>query len=389
MFISKEHHPQLLDRDCYRTAEQFESEVANLFLPSWHAVAVKSELPREGSYLTFEMLGNPIILWRKNDEIHAFLNVCSHRFSQLTHDACGQCERLKCKYHGWEFDQTGNVRHIPDARTFRPLEPGMVGLRKFRVETCGELIFVNMADDPPSLRDFLGSTAFDLYESWFTKDMHTAIVCTRLINANWKLLVENALESYHTTEVHPKTFGQSPPEQDCEHELEKNWTSLTVHYENERSFRHWLDCFGHRMVGATPAHMYQHFLHYPNVMLSQLSLYRWFECIIPVSPTSSLSVVRLVCNVGRPGSWMRGWNRFLVSRWANTFLMQVGEEDAAILVDVQGGMSARDKPLGGLISTREERIVHFQEYVQSKMHDTDDGADGANRPSTLKMRKTN
>ena len=69
--------------------------------------------------------------------------------------------------------------------------------------------------------------------------------------------------------------------------------------------------------------------------------------------------------------------------------MQVGEEDAAVLVDVQGGMSARDKPLGGLISTREERIVHFQKYIQSNLHDSGDGMDGGSQPSTLKMRQSN
>ena len=33
--------------------------------------------------------------------------------------------------------------------------------------------------------------------------------------------------------------------------------------------------------------------------------------------------------------------------------------------DVQGGLMAIDRPMGGLISTREERITHFQQFVQA------------------------
>lgn len=364
MFVSKEHHSQLLPPDCYASGEQYEVEIARLFQPAWHCVGVLGELPKDGSFRTLELLGNPLILWRVGNEVHAYLNVCAHRYCLLTHAACGVAERLKCQYHGWEYDETGNVRCIPDARTFRPLEPGMLGLKKYHAELCGQLVFVSLADNPPSLQEFLGP-GYDTCREWFTADLHLAVVCDRQIEANWKVLVENALESYHTTEVHPRTFGQSPAEQDCTHDLTPGWTALTVDYTSERSLRRLLDWIGHRMVGAAPRNQYQHILHYPHVMLSRLSLYTWFECVIPLSPTRSRSIVRVLCNVGRPGSLRRVWNKPLISRWAQSFLMQVGREDAAVMPDVQRGMMAHDRPLGGLISTREERITHFQQFVQA------------------------
>jgi choline monooxygenase len=368
MFVSKEHHPQLLDPACYSSQQQFEDEVARLFRPGWHAVALLSELAHDGAYRTFDLFGSPILLWRKDGQIHAYLNVCAHRYSMLTSECAGTCERLKCQYHGWEYDETGNVRKIPDARAFKPLEPGMLGLKKYHTETCGQLIFVSLADNPPSLREYLGS-GYDLCRAWFNDQMHTAIVHDRIVEANWKLLVENALESYHTTEVHPRTFGAFPDEQDCEHALEPGETSLTVSYANERSFRRRLDEFGHRMVGAKPTHQYQHILHYPNLMFSRLSLYKWVECIIPLSPTRSRSIVRLVCYAGRGPGWLTRMRAFWVKQWAKSFLMRVGAEDAALLPHVQHGVSAVDRPKGGLISTREERIIHFQQYLLNKMAD--------------------
>lgn len=367
MFVSKEHHPQLLDADCYRSPVQYDDEVARLFAPSWHCVGLVDELPHEGSYRTFELLGNPIVLWRVDGQLRAFLNVCAHRYCVLATDECGRADRLKCGYHGWEYDETGNVRKIPDARTFRPLEPGMIGLKPYHVETCGRLVFVSLAASPPTLREFLDD-GYERCRSWFNDELHVAIVHEREIAANWKVLVENALESYHTAEVHPKTFGPSPDEEHCHHDLGTRSTALTVSYRDERSFRKRLDEFGHLLVGATPAHQYEHHLYYPNFMLSRLSLYVWFENIIPLSPTRSLSVVRVLCNAGKRSSWLTPIRAIGVKHWARTFLMRVGAEDAALLPHVQRGLDSHDAPLGGLISTREERIVHFQQYLLDQVN---------------------
>jgi phenylpropionate dioxygenase-like ring-hydroxylating dioxygenase large terminal subunit len=241
----------------------------------------------------------------------------------------------------------------------------MLGLKKYHAAVCGQLIFVSLAESPPSLQEFLGS-GYQQCEQWFTENLHTAVVIDREIEANWKVLVENALESYHTTEVHPKTFGPFPDEDACQHELEPRWSALSVNYGEERSFRRWLDDLGHRMVGARPTHQYRHVLYYPNVLLAKLSLYTWVECIIPLTPSRSRSIVRVLCSVGR-GQLMRRWNAFWVGRWAKSFLMQVGAEDAAVMPDVQRGVSAVDQPLGGLISTREERVFYFQRYVNDQV----------------------
>src|SRR5262245_15710114 len=134
MFVSKEHHPQLLEPERYRAPEQFAAEIERFFKPAWHCVGLLSELPADGSFRTLELLGNPVLLWRKDGQLHAYLNVCAHRSCLVTSAERGTCDRLKCQYHGWEYDETGNVRKIPDARAFKPLEQGMLGLKPYHVE---------------------------------------------------------------------------------------------------------------------------------------------------------------------------------------------------------------------------------------------------------------
>jgi choline monooxygenase len=362
MFVSKDHHQQLLDPECYRSRAQFDDERARLLTPAWHCVALVDELPKEGSFRTLEVLGNPIVLWRKCGQVHAYLNVCAHRYCRVARESSGRADRLKCGYHGWEYDEAGNVRKIPDARSFRPLEPGMLGLKKYHAEICGRLVFVSLAERPPSLQEFL-QDGYERCRSWFSDELQVAIVHERVIQANWKVLIENALESYHTAEVHPKTFGQFPDEEYCEHRLGRHATALSVSYRDEQSIRRRLDTLAHQIVGATPSHRYEHHLYYPNLMVSRLSLYVWFECVIPLTPTSSRSVVRVLCNAGKRSSWLSAVRGVFVKSWARSFLMRVGAEDAALLPDVQKGLDAVDRPMGGLISTREERIFHFQQYI--------------------------
>jgi choline monooxygenase len=381
MFVTQEHHPQLLAPESYRSQAQFDEEIAGLFWPAWHCVGLATELPREGSFRTLELLGNPLLLWRKEGQVHAYLNVCAHRYCLLTDRACGRVERLKCQYHGWEYDETGNVRKIPDARAFKPLEPGMLGLKKFHAETCGQLLFVSLAENPPSLRDFLG-TAFEECSTSFNDDLPVILSIDRTIEANWKAAVENALESYHTAEVHPTTFGPYPDETQCRHQLDELSTSFTAEYAEEKSFRRWLDDFGHTLAGAVPTHRYQHQLFYPNLMFSRLSLFRWVESIVPVSPTRSRSIVRVVCNAGH-GAFGK-WNTFWARLWAKVFLVRVGSEDKAVLRSVQRGLNATSQPLGGLISAREERIFHFQRWI---LANTTQGAAAARDNSAANTRR--
>ena len=132
MFIHDTHLPQILEPECYYSTESHQREKERLFEPAWHYVGTMHELPQDGSFLTRTVLDKSILFWRVGDEVRAFANVCPHRFSMLTQKPCGKLERLKCQYHGWEFDNNGDTCLIPDAPSFRPLRKGELGLLRFR-----------------------------------------------------------------------------------------------------------------------------------------------------------------------------------------------------------------------------------------------------------------
>jgi phenylpropionate dioxygenase-like ring-hydroxylating dioxygenase large terminal subunit len=71
----------------------------------------------------------PLLVRNFGGETQSFLNVCAHRFCEIASEKCGHQQQFACQYHGWEYDETGNTRRIPDAPSFKPMEKGLLGLK--------------------------------------------------------------------------------------------------------------------------------------------------------------------------------------------------------------------------------------------------------------------
>src|SRR5438045_6624672 len=156
MFTHQHHLRHLLRPEHYTSESQYRAELRHLFRPAWHPVATAGELARPGDFSTLHLLETPILVRNFDGELRAFLNVCPHRHSKLAVEPRGRSERLRCRYHGWEFDRDGRTGKIPDAKAFRPWDRENSCLRPFRVDACGELGFVNLSDTPGSPRRWAG-----------------------------------------------------------------------------------------------------------------------------------------------------------------------------------------------------------------------------------------
>ena len=368
MFISDQHQSQLLDGEWYRSPEHYDSEQRELFLPAWQCIAATSEIPNDGDFKTLKYAGRSLILRRENGEYRTFLNVCSHRYSTLTDEPHGCMPTLRCQYHGWEFDGDGNTRKIPDAPCFKPLAPGMLGLTRYRTEQCGQLIFMTLDQEACSLRDYLGEN-FDRIENWFHSGLMFVGQSIRNVPVNWKIIVENALESYHLSERHSKTFGNIPPAKQCTHTLGDGWSRFIVDFQEDRSLLLWLDACAHRWSGTEQDRMFEQIHSMPNMLFGRLSFHRWFETVIPVSPTETHHLGAAFVDLGQPAS-RRGKLLFpFLKRWATWWHETTNAEDRPVLLSTQSGLGSPELPRGGILSSREERLIHLQQHVLDRCGD--------------------
>lgn len=346
----------------YFAPGQYAAEIERLFRRSWFVAGCKSQLSRPGDFLTLELLGQPLIVRNFAGQLRAFLNVCSHRHCKLTHQPGGNSQQLRCQYHGWEYKADGYTAHIPDARIFRPMDRETARLKSIRLETCGELVFVALDDSAPQLSDQLGPF-FAHCQEWFDQSFCFSARWATSAMANWKVLIENSVESYHVPMVHPTTFGVAPDERICRHMLNEH--SSTFESDETLAWRRWGQSLLVRSMGLPLTNIYTHHLAYPNLQFVNTDAIRIVIMVVPTSPTTCEQRVWVFAPKGTNRNLWAWLVRTVMRRVVAIETRRVLAEDAAIMADVQQGLEA--SPHRGVIGTREERVFAFQKYVKMKL----------------------
>lgn len=367
MFVSDTHLPQLLPPEAYYDRVWYERELERVMRPAWWAVALVDELPRDGDFLTFDHVDGPVILRRSGGRIHGYRNVCAHRLAKLTDKARGHCDVLRCEYHGWEYAESGATQKIPDAPSFRPLEKGQLGLTTLRVETVGAIVFLSFDPAAAPVREWLGGDA-ERIEDRFDASTRMVWRADDDLPFNWKLLVENNLESYHVGTVHAATLGASPAEQACVHELSPGRSRFEA--PGDPTWWGGAKRFLARSIGRPVDGRYVHGHVHPSFMWVETDLGVGCQSVVPTGPTSCrVSFRTLAWQSRRPRPLADACARRMV-RSSLRVWQRIIAEDVAILPQVQAGIESLRHPGPGLISRREERITHFQAWLLERMGHT-------------------
>lgn len=186
----------------------FEREQAHIFGKLWIFAGLRTLLAEPDAFLTRTIAGIPIVIQNMSGVLKAFENQCAHRQMPLQFEEYGQ-RRLACRYHGWTYDANGNAKNIPDEQTlyrFSQEERSALCLREFAVEVIGNLVFVNVDEQPiPIEQQF--TKEFQTQLASISSHFSTQAIHTRIPACyNWKLNFENVLDSNHVAYVHPRTF---------------------------------------------------------------------------------------------------------------------------------------------------------------------------------------
>src|SRR5690349_16300477 len=145
-------HPRLYTDPTLQDAEQ-----QLIFERTWQLAGHVSALPRAGSYITAVAGNQPVLVVRDEDNrLRAYRNVCRHRASRLLSGE-GQCKgAIRCRYHGWTYRFDGSLIGVPEGLAFgEKLDKQRLGLHPVRVEEMCGLVFVNLDDDAPPLRELV------------------------------------------------------------------------------------------------------------------------------------------------------------------------------------------------------------------------------------------
>jgi len=161
----------------------------------WYPLAWSDDLKRGGT-LARQFAGDPIVLWRgQSGQVFAMEDRCAHRQVPL-HLGVVSGDQLKCHYHGWTYDQTGQCVSIPYLGKERP----PCAVRRYPACEVDGLIFVFPGD--PELADQrlphgLGSSQRRDYK---TRRLNRDVAC------HYTFMHENLFDMNHQF-MHRKYMG--------------------------------------------------------------------------------------------------------------------------------------------------------------------------------------
>lgn len=165
---------------------------------TWYIAAEPAEM--DAGPIARTILDTPVAIARTTSG-HAFAleDRCPHRFVPLSLGSiCG--ERLRCAYHGAEFDVSGACVHVPG----QDMPPARAAVRSFPVIEKHGFVWIWMGDpalagDETTVPDFLYRSDDPAWDGGYGH--------FESIRVNYNLINDNLFDITHAEFVHPESFG--------------------------------------------------------------------------------------------------------------------------------------------------------------------------------------
>ncbi len=341
-------------------------EIERILATCWQIVCHLNSVPRAGAYLVFDLAGESIIVLRGRDgELRAFHNTCRHRGARLL-DGSGNCPgQLTCPYHGWSYRQDGRLVGVPMRESFADLDRRSHDLRPVKVDIAFGFVFVCLRGEPPPVERVWGPLAAEL-APYRTSDMVPLGPITQEVwPVDWKLAMDNYLESYHVPVGHPGLNRMFTPDYDDQATVPGVARGLSWLKEQESS--RWSERLYQRLVGRAATHLpeslrrcWRFYSFLPNLGIDVFPEQMDFFQVLPAGPGKCVIRSGLF---GLPDDRreMRVL-RYLGGRINNA----VNDEDRRLCTRVQRGLASSSYEPGPL-SGVERSMFEFHELLRARI----------------------
>ncbi|TRV18438.1 MAG: aromatic ring-hydroxylating dioxygenase subunit alpha [Microcystis wesenbergii Mw_MB_S_20031200_S109D] len=193
----------------YTSDSIFTHEMSHVFAATWVYLLHESEIPNVGDFRQVWMGTREFIATRDDSgKVNVFANRCSHRGATVCREHRGNGSGFTCPYHGWKYDNQGQLFGIPGKTAYGPeFKKRPLNLaRPAQVASYKGFVFATLNPDVPALEDHLGGARRYLDEWIAHQGGADNIVVSGAqrfhLECNWKMVYDNAGDGYHVPFSH-------------------------------------------------------------------------------------------------------------------------------------------------------------------------------------------
>ncbi len=339
--------------EAYCDPDVFGVEREAIFKTTWLPVA---DPPFESnSILPFSLLpgvlDEELVFTRDaDDRLHCLSNVCTHR-GMIVASETGPAARLRCGYHGRTFMLDGRLAKAPGFRGAENFPRPADDLSSVSAKSWGPVHFVSLKpnlsfdDWIQPLREWVDF----LDPAQLVPDPEGQ--CRYVVNANWKLYLDNYLEGFHIPTVHKSLLAALDV---ADYRIECfEGGSVQIGMGSEGTPTLALGP-GHPLHGQAVAALYFHL--FPNTLVN---VYPWGVSINRVNPMGlAQTEVIFARYVSRPE---------LLETGAGAGLHQVEMEDEAVVEATQKGIRSSLYTRGRYAPQHEAAVHHFHRWWSARI----------------------
>jgi len=180
---------------------EFEADLKLGLRNMWYPVCQSSHVKQRP--LGIHRLAINIVLWRdSSSKIHAHDDRCLHRGAKLS---IGQIvnDKLRCAYHGWCYDTTGQCTTIPTSKTAQSKLAPRLRLQQFETQERAGLVWVYFSET-----DAASAPPLIIPEE-LEDPAYSGFICEAEWKANWILILENLADPMHGPFLHGQSLTLS------------------------------------------------------------------------------------------------------------------------------------------------------------------------------------